>query len=92
MKLDYWHAMLQKYQSKWFSSILLVSSYKEVGESKATAKHMKQVTSNPQAAQINLLHYNHTQIPPKKSKNKKPKHNLPQSHDNRGQASYNSAK
>ena len=38
--------------------------------SKATAKHIKQVASNPQAAQINLMHHQHTELPPSNFKRK----------------------
>ena len=42
--------------------------------SKATAKHIKQVASNPQALQINLMCHQHTELPPSKfqRKHKKP--------------------
>ena len=50
---------------------------KKLESSKATAKHIKQHTSNMQgAAQINVLWHNHTSLPPKKKKgNKKPNPN-----------------
>ena len=31
--------------------------------SKATARHIKQVAGDPQAAQINLMHHQHTELP-----------------------------
>ena len=43
---------------------------KEIESSQATAKHMKQVTRDPQAVQVNLLRQQHTEIPPSKFKKK----------------------
>ena len=37
---------------------------------KATAKYIKQVASDPQAVQINLMCHQHTELPPSKFKNK----------------------
>ena len=34
--------------------------------SKATAKHIKQVASDPEAAQINLMHHKCIELPPSK--------------------------
>ena len=45
---------------------------KKMESLQATAKHMKQVTRDPQAVQVNLLQHQHTEIPPDKS-NKKQK-------------------
>ena len=36
---------------------------KKMESSKATAKHIKQVASDPQAAQISLMHHLHTELP-----------------------------
>ena len=45
---------------------------KKLESSKATAKHIKQHTSNIQgAAQINVLWHNHTSLPPKRKKGSK---------------------
>ena len=38
--------------------------------SKATAGHIKQVASDPQVAQINLMRHQHTDLPPSKHKKK----------------------
>ena len=43
---------------------------KKIESSQATAKHMKKVTRDPQAVQVNLLRHQHTEIPPSKSKRK----------------------
>ena len=44
---------------------------KKLESSKATARHIKQATSNPQAAQINLLRHQRTELAPKKRKGHK---------------------
>ena len=41
-----------------------------IESSQATAKHMKQVTRDSWALQVNLLRHQHTEIPPSKSKKK----------------------
>ena len=43
---------------------------KKIESSQATAKHMKKVTRDPQAVQVNLLRHQCTEIPPSKSKKK----------------------
>ena len=43
---------------------------KKMEDSKATAHHIKQVASDPQVAQINLMRHQHTDFPPKKHKKK----------------------
>ena len=62
---------------------------KKLESSKATAKHMKSVTSNPQAAQVNILRHNRTQIAPKHKKSQ-PKRK-PRQQDDR-QAPFNPSK
>ena len=43
---------------------------KKMESSEATAKHIKQVASDPHAAQINLMQHQHTELPPSKFKKK----------------------
>ena len=43
---------------------------KEMEASKATARHLKQVVSDPQAAQINLMRHQRTDLPPSKHQRK----------------------
>ena len=43
---------------------------KKMNSSKTAAKHIKQVASDPQAVQVNLLCHQHTEIPPSKSNKK----------------------
>ena len=47
---------------------------KKLESSKAMARHIKQVTSNAQAAQINLLHHQHTELVQKKKGHKCKQH------------------
>ena len=47
---------------------------KTMKSSKATVKHIKQVASNPQAAQIHLMHHQCTELPPSKFWRKQKKH------------------
>ena len=47
---------------------------RKMESSNATAKHMKQVASDPQAAQIHLMHHQHTEYPPSKFQRKQKKH------------------
>ena len=44
---------------------------KKMESSKVTARHITQVTSDPQAAQINLMRHQHTDLPASKHKKKK---------------------
>ena len=44
---------------------------KKLESSKATACHIKQVAGDPEAAQINLLRHQHTELPAGKYKKKK---------------------
>ena len=46
---------------------------KKMESSKATAKHIKQVACNPQAAQIHLIHHQHTELPPSQFQRKQKK-------------------
>ena len=46
---------------------------KKIESSKATAKHIKQAASNPQAAQINLMCHKCTELPPSKFKRRQKK-------------------
>ena len=41
---------------------------KKLESSQATAKHMKQVTNEPHATQINLLRHQRTELSPSKAK------------------------
>ena len=43
---------------------------KKMESSKATARHIKQVAGDPQVAQINLMHHQHTELPNGKYKKK----------------------
>ena len=43
---------------------------KKLESSKATARHIKQVSGEPQAAQINLLHHQRTELPQHRYKKK----------------------
>ena len=45
---------------------------KKMGSSKATARHIKQVVGDPQAAQINLMHHQHIELSNGKYKKRKP--------------------
>ena len=47
---------------------------KKMENSKATAKHIKQPASDPQAAQIHLMHHQCTELPPNKFHRKLKKH------------------
>ena len=44
---------------------------KKMESSKVTTRHIKQVASNPQVAQINLMYHQHTDLPASKHKMKK---------------------
>ena len=44
---------------------------KKLESSKATARHIRQVAGHPQAAQINLMYHQHTELPPGKNKKRK---------------------
>ena len=44
---------------------------KKMESSKATAHHIKQVASDPQAVQINLMRHQNTEIPSEKHKKRK---------------------
>ena len=46
---------------------------KKLESSQATAKHMKQVTKDPQATQINLLRHQRTELPTSKLQRKQNK-------------------
>ena len=48
---------------------------KKLESSKSTARLIKQVSSEPQATQVNLLRHQRTEIPPNKSKQKQFKNN-----------------
>ena len=45
-----------------------------MGSSKSTARHIKQVASEPQAAHVNLMRQQRTDLPPSKSKQKQHSH------------------
>ena len=53
---------------------------KKMEASKAKAHHIKQVASDPQVAQINLIRHWHTDLPPNKHKKKHPFKSSPPSH------------
>ena len=53
---------------------------KKMESSKATARHIKQVVGDPQAAQINLVHHQHTELPKGKYKKRKPQAKQKQAH------------
>ena len=44
---------------------------KKMESSKTTVRHIRQVASDPQAAQINLMHHQHTELPSGKNKERK---------------------
>ena len=44
---------------------------KKLESSKATVRHIKQVSGEPQAVQINLLHHQRTELPQHRYKKKK---------------------
>ena len=48
---------------------------KKLESSKSTTRHIKKISSDPQAAQINLLRHQRTGIPPNKAKRKQSKQN-----------------
>ena len=52
---------------------------KKMESSKSTTRHIKQVASDPQVAQVNLIRHQRTDLPPSKSKQK----NIPTSPDQR---------
>ena len=47
---------------------------KKMESSKSTARHIKQVASDPQAAQVNIMRHQRTDLPPSKSKQKQHSH------------------
>ena len=64
---------------------------KKLESSKATACHIKQVAGDPQAAQINLLRHQRTELPAGKYKKKRPSMKPRQSNNkNPGQERYHS--
>ena len=46
---------------------------KKLESSQGTAKHMRQVTNDPQAIQVNLLRHQRTELPPSKFQRKQNK-------------------
>ena len=48
---------------------------KKLESSKSTTRHIKKMSSDPQAVQINLLRHQRTEIPPNKAKRKQSKQN-----------------
>ena len=48
---------------------------KKLESSKSTARHIKKMSSDPQATQIHLLRHQRTEIPPNKAKRKQAKQN-----------------
>ena len=58
---------------------------KKMESSKATARHIKQVAGDPQAAQINLMHYHCTELLNGKYKKKKPQVKQKQAHQKNGE-------
>ena len=68
---------------------------KKLESSKSTARHIKQMSSEPQATQVNLLRHQRTEISPNKAKQKQFKNNKPrpqtvgyQSETSKQQAQY----
>ena len=58
---------------------------KKMESSKATARHIKQVAGDPQAAQINLMHHQCTELPNGKYKKRKPQAKQKQAHQKNGE-------
>ena len=54
-----------------FSTSKVRQLAKMMESSKTTARHIKQVASDPQVAQINFMSHQHTDLPPSKHKKKK---------------------
>ena len=52
---------------------------------KATARHIKQVAGDPQAAQINLMHHQCTELPNGKCKKRNPQAKQKQAHQKNGE-------
>ena len=65
---------------------------KKIESSKATAKHIKQVASDPQAAQINLMHHQCTELSPSKFQRKQKKKHFKSKQDTSKQHYYNEEK
>ena len=68
---------------------------KKLESSKSTARHIQQMSSEPQVTLVNLLRHQRTEIPPNKSKQKQFKNNKPRpqsmgysSETNQQQAQY----
>ena len=56
---------------------------KKLEGSQATAKHIKQVTNEPHATQINLLRHQRTELPPTKSQRNQNKRFKQRQHPNK---------
>ena len=65
-----------------FSASRVRQLAKKLESSKAIAHHIKQVAGDLQAAQINLLRHQHTELPAGKYKKKRPPMKSKQSHHN----------
>ena len=63
-----------------FSTSRVCQLAKKLESSKTTARHIKQVAGDPQAAQINLMHHKHTELSTGKNKKKKQGFKPKQSH------------
>ena len=61
---------------------------KKLEGSQATAKHMKQVTNEPHATQINLLRHQRTELPPSKTQRRQNKFRHKPNRENHQQANY----
>ena len=61
---------------------------KKLESSQATAKHMKQVTNEPHATQINLLRHQQTELPPSKAQRRQNKFRHKPNRENHHQANY----
>ena len=59
---------------------------KKLEGSQATAKHMKQVTNEPHATQINLLRHQRTELPPSKAQRRQNKFRQKSNRENHHQA------
>ena len=57
---------------------------KKMDSSKATARHIKQVAGDPQVAQINLMHHQHTELPNGKDRKRRPQAKQKKAHQKNG--------
>ena len=83
--LDEGHVTLNKFPASKVRQMA-----KKLKGSQATAKHMKQVTNEPHATQMNLLRHQRTELPPSKAqrRQKKFRHKPNFNRENHHQANY----